>query len=44
MAFEDFLAWKVGQLQFYRRMRRGKSTTGNKKDLVARALVAFELN
>ena len=25
-------------------MRRGKSTTGNKKDLAARALVSFESN
>ena len=43
MAFEDFLEWSVGQLQFYL-MRRGKSTTGNKKDLAARALVSFESN
>ena len=42
MAFEDFLGWNVGHLQFYFRMRRRKSTTGNKKDLVARALVAIE--
>ena len=32
MAFEDFLEWSVGKLQFYFRMRRGKSTTGYKKD------------
>lgn len=43
MAFEDFLEWSVCQLQFYL-MKRGKSTTGNKKDLAARALVVFESN
>jgi len=43
MNFEDFLEWSVGQLQFYL-MRRGKSTSGIKKDLAARALVAFECN
>ena len=38
MAFEYFLNWSVGQLQLYL-MRRG-----NKKDLAARALVAFDSN
>ena len=28
MAFKDFLELSVGQLQFYFRMRRGKSTAG----------------
>lgn len=43
LSFEDFLEWTKGQLQHYL-MRRGKSTSGNKKDLAARALVAFESN
>ncbi|KAK3747780.1 hypothetical protein QZH41_001679 [Actinostola sp. cb2023] len=41
--FEDFLEWSLGELQKYL-MIRGKSTTGSKKDLAARALVAFENN
>lgn len=43
MTFEDFLEWTTGQLQHYL-MRRGKATSGNKKDLAARALVSFESN
>ena len=44
MAFEDFLEWNVGQLQFYFRMRRGKSTTGNNKDRAVKQLpVDFEI-
>lgn len=43
MSFEDFLEWSVGQVQYYL-MRRGKATSGVKKDLAARALVAFEAN
>ena len=41
--FEDFLEWSLGELQKYL-MIRGKSTTGSKKDLAARVLVAFENN
>ena len=42
MSYDDFLEGTTGQLQFFL-MERGKSTTGNKKDLAARALVSFEL-
>ena len=41
MSYEDFLEWTRGQLRFFL-MKREKTTTGNKKDLAARALVAFE--
>lgn len=43
MSFSDFLEWTNCQLKHYL-MVRGKSTTGNKRDLAARALVAFENN
>ena len=44
LAFEEFLEWSVaGQLQFYL-MRKGKSTTGNKKDRAVKQLpVNFEI-
>eukprot|EP00795_Rhopilema_esculentum_P015645 gene15645-6929_t len=41
MDFNDFLEWNQERLNNFLKVR-GKSTTGNKKDLAARALVAFE--
>ena len=43
MFFEEFLEWSVGQLQHFL-TKRGKSVSGTKKELAARALVAFESN